>query len=234
MSERKFDNFDGFACQYRKNHTDNIKQISGVDSNYFSEYKVREVMQCEKNAQDYIILDFGCGDGNSAPYFIEHLLPISYYGIDISSKSIETAKQHKLDRCYFQTFDGEKIPFDNNTFDIVFMANVLHHIDCAYHKIILSECYRVLKKSGRLYIFEHNHLNPITSKIVKDCKFDVGAKLVPANNIIKTVKEVGFIDFQRKYTIFFPRKFLFKHLVPFEKYLSWCPLGGQYYIKCYK
>ena len=234
MSNRKFDNFDGFASQYRENHTDNVKKISGVDSNYFSEYKVVEVMQCEKNTHNNVILDFGCGDGNSAPYFIEHLLPNSYYGIDISSNSIEIAKQQKLERCYFQIFNGERIPFNDDTFDIVFMANVLHHINGMYHKYIISECYRVLKKSGRLYIFEHNHLNPLTRKIVKDCQFDVDAELVPSNNIKIIVKEIGFKDFVRRYTIFFPRKFLFKLVIPSERYLQWCPLGGQYYVKCYK
>lgn len=234
MGNRKFDNFDSFASQYRENHTDNIKQISGVDSNYFSEYKVKEVMQSEKNSNDNLVLDFGCGDGNSATYFVKHLLPNSYYGIDISIDSIEVAKQHKLERCYFQTFDGERIPFSDNTFDIVFMANVLHHINFDYHSSIISECYRVLKKSGRLYIFEHNHLNPITRKIVKDCKFDIDAVLVPVNSIKKTIKEIGFRDFERRYTIFFPRRFLFKLLVPFERILRWCPLGGQYYIKCKK
>ncbi len=234
MADWKFDNFDGYVRQYRKNHTDNIKRISGADSNYFSEYKVKEIMNCEKNTRNAVVLDFGCGDGNSAPYFIEHLLSISYYGIDISSKSIEVAKRQRFKQCHFETFNGENIPFKDNTFDIVFMANVLHHINCTYHKIILSECYRVLKKSGRLYIFEHNYLNPLTRKIVNDCEFDVGAKLIPSNNIKGTVKEIGFNDIKRKYTIFFPRKFLFKFVVPFEKYLHWCPFGGQYYVMCYK
>lgn len=234
MGNRKFDNFDGFASKYRETHTNNIEHLSGADSNYFSEHKVIEVGKCEKNYRNKVILDLGCGDGNSAPYFIKHILPNKYYGIDISHDCIEVAKKNKLKRCHFQTYDGERIPFDADTFDIVFIANVLHHVDSSCHKQIISECYRVLKKSGRLYIFEHNPLNPLTRKIVKDCIFDVDAVLVPVNNIKRIVKEVGFQIHKRKYIIFFPRRFLFKFLIPLERYLQWCPLGGQYYVICYK
>jgi ubiquinone/menaquinone biosynthesis C-methylase UbiE len=203
MSDRKFDDFDGFAIQYRANHTDNINKENGVDSNYFSEYKVKEVWQSENNNQNCVILDFGCADGNSAQNIFEYLSASSYYGIDISTDSIEVATQHKLERCNFQVFSGERIPVNDASFDTVFIAGVLHHVNIEYRNRILSECYRVMKKGGGLYIFEHDHINPITRKIVKDCKFDIDAELVP-------------------------------HLVRFERYLQWCPLGGQYYVKCYK
>ncbi len=234
MSNRKFDNFDGFVSKYRANHTDNVKQVSGVDSDYFSEYKAKEVMLSENKSQNTVLLDFGCGDGNSSQYLLKYLVPDSYYGIDISFESIKVAQKLNLEHCHFQHFDGERIPFDDDTFDIVFMANVLHHVESEYHIQIIRECYRVLKKGGRLYIFEHNHLNPITRKIVNDCEFDVDAVLVPANSIKRTTKAVGFLSFKIRYTIFFPRKFIFKHLVPFEKYLRWCILGGQFYVKCTK
>jgi SAM-dependent methyltransferase len=234
MGDRKFDNFDEFGTQYRVSHTDNIKRISGVDSDYFSEYKVKEIMTCENNVQNGAVLDFGCGDGNSAPFFQKHLKPRTYYGIDISANCIDIANKSNLERCYFQIFDGEMIPFEDNAFDIVFIANVLHHIDRARHLHIIQECHRILKNTGRLYIFEHNPHNPLTRKLVRDCPFDVCAELLPASNIMHIIKKAGFRDIKKRYTIFFPRKFPFQHLVFFERYLRWCPFGGQYYVKCVK
>jgi ubiquinone/menaquinone biosynthesis C-methylase UbiE len=234
MGNRKFDDFDGYATRYRDEHTKNIKQISGVDSDFFSEYKIEEIRQREKEVSGLSVLDLGCGDGNSAAYFLKHLQPESYCGIDISSESIELARKRGLERCSFHSYDGEMIPFDGEIFDIVFIANVLHHVDFSFHRHIIDECLRVLKTGGRLYIFEHNPINPVTRKIVRDCIFDAEAKLVPSRYLFKTIREAGFQRAVKRYTIFFPRKAFFKSLVPLEKYLYRCPLGGQYYFRCVK
>lgn len=66
MREQKFDDFDPYANSYREEHTKNVMQVSGVDSDYFSEYKVKEIQQFEQNTREMRILDLGCGDGNSA------------------------------------------------------------------------------------------------------------------------------------------------------------------------
>lgn len=234
MSERKFDDFDNFAGNYRNEHTKNIKKISGVDSNYFSEYKIQAISQYENAGRDSIILDLGCGDGNSASYFLKYFSHKAYFGIDISPKSIEEARQLPLERCSFQVYDGEHIPFDDRTFDIVLIACVLHHIDISFHVNLLRECQRVLKDNGRLYVFEHNPLNPLTRRLVNTCPFDEEAVLIYSHDLEKSLKKLHFSNIKRKYTIFFPRKFFFKRLVFLEKYLTWCPLGGQYYFRCEK
>ena len=35
--------FDQFASDYRQIHTENINKVSGADSEYFSEYKIKEI-----------------------------------------------------------------------------------------------------------------------------------------------------------------------------------------------
>lgn len=234
VRDRKFDDFDKFSENYRNEHTKNIQKVSGVDSNYFSEYKIREISQNEKASHDSVILDFGCGDGNSAYYFSKHLFPKAYYGIDISINCIKEAEQRPLENCDFRIFDGAHIPFENGTFDIILIACVLHHVDSSFHNNILRECHRVLKDEGRLYIFEHNPINPLTRRLVDTCPFDKDAVLIHSRELKKPLKEILFVNIKRKYTIFFPRKYFFKRLVFLEKYLSWCPLGGQYYIRCEK
>ncbi|MDD4096126.1 MAG: class I SAM-dependent methyltransferase [Oscillospiraceae bacterium] len=234
MGNRQFDDFDRFAAHYRDDHTSNVKQISGVDSDYFSEYKIMEIKKWEKDASDLSVLDFGCGDGNSAAFFKKHLQPRSYCGIDVSSESIDLASKRGLERCSFQCYNGEKIPFDTETFDIIFMANVLHHVDFSLHRHMIDECIRVLKTAGRLYVFEHNPLNPVTRKIVRDCIFDADAKLIPSRYLVRLLREAGLGTTEKRYTIFFPRKSFFKALIPMEKHLNRCPLGGQYFIRCVK
>ncbi len=234
MENRKFDDFDRYAARYREDHTDNVQKVSGADSDFFSEYKIVEIARCEKALAGSTVLDLGCGDGNSAGYFMKHLRPEYYYGIDISSESIGIANGREQQGCSFQCYDGETIPFSDGTFDIVFMANVLHHVDFSFHRHIIVECLRVLKKGGRLYVFEHNPINPVTRKIVRDCVFDADAKLLPSRYLIKTILEAGFEKAEKKYTIFFPRKRFFKALIPLEKHLTHCPLGGQYFVRSVK
>jgi len=233
MSERKFDDFDEWVSEYRDIHNNNIK-ISGTDSNYFSEFKIIKVKEHEHNSENIKILDLGCGDGNSEIYFRKYFPSAKIYGIDISEKSIAIAKSRNIPECYFNVYDGENIPYDDNVFDIIFIAGVLHHIDEKYHHSILKSCYRVLKNSGRIYVFEHNPYNPITRKIVKDCVFDKDAKLVTAKNISEKLKNVGFNFTNINYTIFFPRFKFFKYLIAYERYLKWCALGAQYYIRSLK
>ena len=234
MNQRKFDDFDSYSKDYRQVHTENISRVSGVDSDYFSEYKIIEICQREKNEKAAVILDYGCGDGNSAKHILRELKPTAYYGLDISEESIEQARILNDKRCSFQSFDGGSFPFEPCKFDIVFMANVLHHIDLSIHDHVLAECYRVLAPGGRLYIFEHNPINPVTRKIVRDCVFDKDAVLVGSRSLKRKAKRSGFTVVKKRYTIFFPRKSIFMKLLPLEKLLFGCPLGGQYYLRCVK
>ena len=89
MRERTFDDFDEFADDYRAIHTKNI-QLSGADSHYFAEMKVRLLEGYEK--ENFLkILDIGCGDGLSALFMQQHYPNWHIKGIDISEKSIQVA-----------------------------------------------------------------------------------------------------------------------------------------------
>ena len=229
MTSRQFDNFDQFSKNYRQIHNQNIR-LSGADSNYFSEYKVKEVYQREKNQTLKKILDFGCGDGNSIKYFVKYFPQSHFFGVDISSESIKVAKSKKYPRSSFRVFDGLRLPFEKETFDLVFVAGVLHHANEKHHLKIIREISRVLKRGGKIYLFEHNPLNPLTQKVVRDCVFDFEAKLIPSEKIKKLFQKINFQKIGINYTIFFPRKNIFLKFVPLEKYLTKIPLGGQYYV----
>jgi ubiquinone/menaquinone biosynthesis C-methylase UbiE len=230
--ERDFDNFDEFAKDYRDIHNENIK-LSGVDSDYFAEYKVKEVLKKESD-QSLKILDIGCGDGISAVFFNKYFAKHSYTGIDISEESIKEAEARKEPNSTFGTYDGLTIPFKDEEFDIVFIACVMHHIMPKHHVQLLTDIKRVLKKSGRLYIFEHNPYNPITLKVVRDCVFDKDAILLTPPYSRKILKAAGFNKVNMFFTIFFPRKGFFKKILGLEAFLTWLPLGGQYFVRVVK
>jgi SAM-dependent methyltransferase len=233
--DRKFDTFDEFAQNYREIHTENIK-ISGADSDYFSEFRALEVRRRLRKMGIYTnnplrVLDLGCGDGNASRFMVQHIPNIAVDGIDITEAVVESARVRQLPQCTFSVYDGEHIPFGDNTFDVIFCANIFHHIDRAYHVGLYKEIFRVLRKGGVLFNFEHNPWNPITQKVVKDCVFDVDAVLLPSPYHKWVAHVGGFEQVAVRYVIFFPRFALFKPFLGIEPYFSWCPIGAQYCIE---
>jgi ubiquinone/menaquinone biosynthesis C-methylase UbiE len=232
MSRKVFDDFDGFADNYRQIHNEGIK-ISGAESDYFSEQKIEEVRRNEEGNSPQI-LDLGCGDGNSAAFFRKHFDKCTYFGLDTSKASVSVANGRRSEAASFVHYDGLNVPFADNTFDIVFIACVLHHVEPQQHENILSDVKRVLKPGGRLYIFEHNPFNPVTRRIVNKCPFDEDAILLTSNLTRSILQKVSFRKVEIAYTIFFPRHRIFQSLLPIERFLTWLPLGGQYYARAVK
>lgn len=107
------------------------------------------------------ILDVGCGDGSDAQIFINQY-KLDTYGIDIyEDDNIKDMKGLK-----FLKAGILNIPFKDNTFDYVFLHDVLHHIDedhqdYAKHIAALKELKRVVKKGGYIIIVEGNRYNPL-------------------------------------------------------------------------
>jgi len=232
MQERTFDDFDKFAGDYRKIHSDNIK-LSGGDSYYFAEHKVLELKKQEKDI-NLKMLDVGCGDGATEFFVKKHFPSWQTYGIDVSGQAIDVARSRNIDSAIFQLYDGLTIPFNDNYFDVIFVAAVLHHINFSLHDTVINEIYRVLKPGGRFYLFEHNPLNPVTKYLVKTCVFDKDARLLTYVYAKRKIKTAAFGSIKRKFILFFPRKGIFSRFIKLEDVLGWLPLGAQYYYRSIK
>ena len=87
------------------------------------------------------ILDVGCGKMPYKKYILENSKVTEYIGLDIDNALIYD-KKIKPD----YTWDGTRMPFENNTFESAFGTEVLEH--CPNPEIILKEIYRVLKPGG--------------------------------------------------------------------------------------
>lgn len=87
------------------------------------------------------VLDIGCGTCAHLS-FLRKKYGICGYGIDISPTVLGRVKDKKI-----KTFLGnsEKLPFNDNMFDVVYSLGVIEHTNTQKS---LSESYRVLKKGG--------------------------------------------------------------------------------------
>ncbi len=222
--------FDCFADNYRRIHSENVR-ISGVDSAYFARHKLEQIRREEDEAiVDF--LDFGCGDGMSATFFHELFPGSRYTGFDISAESIRVASCRNLCGCRFVTGEpADMLPFEPESFDVVLVSCVFHHIPVSQWPKTIDRLVRVLRPKGSLYIFEHNPLNPVTRYIVSTCVFDKNAVLVWPKPMIRLLKAGGLIPRPERYILFFPRIGPFRPLLSLEPRLGWLPMGAQYYIR---
>lgn len=225
--------FDKFADEYTLLHQANIS-VSGETPEYFSEYKIKD-LKCLLNQagiQDGKLLDFGSGVGYSVPFFSKHLPEIQLTCVDVSVKSLEIGRSKFKNNAAFLAFDGSRLPFGDGAFDCVFAACVFHHIPPQKHISLFVELRRVLKQGGLIMIFEHNPLNPLTVHAVNTCPFDENAILISARTLKSRLVSSGFSRARIQYRIFFPR--ILRSLRPTEEWLTWLPLGAQYYVSAIK
>jgi len=93
------------------------------------------------------VLEIGCGAGFDAYNFITR--GAVYTGIDITPENIKRTTKHlSLYSLIGEIYeaDAEKLPFPDESFDVVYSNGVLHHtpdIEKAF-----SEAFRVLRKGG--------------------------------------------------------------------------------------
>jgi len=203
----------------------------GEDNSYFAEYKIDIVKKKTIGFDPGSILDFGCGIGRNIKEFKKFFSESKISGCDISTKSLEIAKGENPDVNFF-SLNSESVNTYINSFDLIFVSCVFHHIEPELRKLSIETINSLLRPGGVIYIFEHNPYNPITQKIVRDCKWDADAILLTMKESVSLIKSANFKVDRKKYTLYFPAAL--KFLRPVEGLLSYIPLGGQYFVKAVK
>lgn len=223
MSEKV--DFDKHAESYEKQLTEDLK-FFGEESKYFAEYKIRIVKECLKT-NPLNILEYGCGIGMNLQFLAGYFPESKIYGSDISAKSIEVASKNNQTVSFFLLKD-EEIQKMKDSFDLIFVSNVFHHIEPHLRKKAIKNINLMLKPKGNVFFFEHNPYNPVTRHIVNTCVWDTDAILLKPKESLGLFEKEGFKIIRRHYTLYFPA--FLKFLRPIEKALFFLPMGGQYYI----
>ena len=198
--------FDKFADEYATTLTQ-VLSVSGEAPAYFAQYKVQALPRLGVQVQAAftpVVVDFGGGVGQSSPYLGQTFPSAHIVCADVSARSLAVGRQHFADQASFVRFDGRRLPFADDSVDLVFSACVFHHIEPVYHARLFCEIARVLKPTGAFAVFEHNPLNPLTRRVVNQCPFDANAELLCASALRAALVRQGF-GCQVAYHLFFPR-----------------------------
>ena len=91
-----------------------------------------------------ICLDLGCGIGQYSKWFMEHGYEV--FSADISNIALEKVKE--FNNNVVNVDMREKLPFEDNKFDVVFANLSIHYFSDSDTKRLMDEIKRILKNDG--------------------------------------------------------------------------------------
>ncbi|MGD2182267.1 class I SAM-dependent methyltransferase [Lusitaniella coriacea] len=110
--------------------------------------------------RDKLLLDLGCGAGENSVYFAQRgaRCIAADYSPGMVRVALQLAEKNgvKIEGC---TANAMALEFPDNHFDLVYAANLLHHIPDPI--IALNEMHRVLKPGGKACFWDPLKHNPI-------------------------------------------------------------------------
>lgn len=102
---------------------------------------------------DSRVLDIGCGTGNYADQLCRRT-SARIAGLDTSLGMLQKA-QEKNSHLGWQQADAEHLPFAADTFDFIYMTDVIHHI--LHIDLMFSEVARVLKPDAKVCVVTQSY-----------------------------------------------------------------------------
>lgn len=96
------------------------------------------------------LLDAGCGTAPMLSLLTKEYPEKHYTGLDLTPEMIHMAQKKNLPNTRFVVGDCEKLPFEEESFDIVINSQSFHHYPNPQD--FFDSVYRVLKKGGRLIL----------------------------------------------------------------------------------
>ena len=131
------------------------KDFSKLEDRHLKVLEILSKLKAER------LLDIGCGDGNFTMLMAKTCGAKDVYGVDISEKGVEMARKNGI-KAFKVDVDEERLPFDDNYFDLVTALEVIEHLFDPDH--FLEEVYRVLKPNG-VFVLSTPNLASIHNRI---------------------------------------------------------------------
>jgi ubiquinone/menaquinone biosynthesis C-methylase UbiE len=179
----------------------------------------RELLPLSREGGEATVLDVGCGTGRLVAALSARRLKVlgadsSPGMLQIASQRLRRASQRlrrasqRLRRASQRLRRASEhggcvtrassvlLPFADGTFDGTYCVALLHHLrDPEVVARTLSEMVRVLRRGGRVIVWDHNPANPYWPVIMKKVPQDTGEeRLVPADEIVAALRACGAAD----------------------------------------
>lgn len=216
-------NFD----QYSENYDDVMRRALGRvggESTYYLSQKAWLLRKLTFGTSFSTVVDFGSGIGSAVPFLKEELSPSRLFCVDESVDSLQVVAKKFPD-----VFTAQLGEISCESVDLVFVANVLHHIPVDSRLLVLEEVTSKLKIGGVLAVFEHNPHNPLTKRVVSSCEFDEGVDLLSSSELHRLVGKLKTMEVRKAgYCTFIPEPFQLARKL--DWFLRRIPIGAQHYL----
>ncbi|NHQ59181.1 class I SAM-dependent methyltransferase [Chlorobium sp. BLA1] len=219
--------FDRYTDDYNALLNESLSLVGGFNDYYLSR-KVEVVKKYIGVKKIKFVLDFGCGLGDTSLMLRNAYPDAQIIGVDISELSIERAREKYQKIDFFCISDEEFIATYTACFDVIYVANVFHHVPINERVQVIGILKTMLACKGQIFFFEHNPYNPLTKWVVSRCEFDQDAILLLSRETRMLFKSSGFHIERTVYFLFFP--YMFRNLSKIEDLFSWLPFGAQYCV----
>ena len=100
------------------------------------------------------LLDVGAGNGAIAAEVARRLGASRVAGVDVLVQPVTQVE--------VTSYDGERIPFEDKSFEVVTISDVLHH--CAKPRDVLGECLRVASRC--VLVKDHFRFGPVSNAML--------------------------------------------------------------------
>ena len=100
------------------------------------------------------VLDLGSGTGYLSIEIAKRSPNLRLYGIDLSRQMVKIARHHAtgVDNARFVFGNAAKLPFKDNSIDLVISTGALHHWKTPM--LVFDECHRVLRTGKEAWIYD--------------------------------------------------------------------------------
>lgn len=179
-----------FLRTFPKEYFDGTRKQGYGGYNYNSKFftpVVEDMISYYNLSKESKILDVGCAKGFMLYDFTRLLPGVKIAGIDISDYALDNAIDEV--KPFLKKASCNKLPYDDNSFDLVISIATIHNLDIEGVKRSLKEIMRVTKKHAYIKVNAHEN----EEERIAFQKWNVVARTsLYKNEWIKLFDEVGY------------------------------------------
>jgi SAM-dependent methyltransferase len=200
--------------------------VSGENKDYFARRRVEwTAARLGSSSHVRMVIDYGCGTGDTTPFLIRSLRPKRLLGMDVSRESLKRAATQYgacADFCHPDAYRPDAAA------DLIYTNGTFHHVDPSQRGEAIAYLHRCLRPAGYVAFWENNPWNPGTRIVMKRIPFDRDARPLSAPRARRLLEEGGFHVDRTDYLFIFPRALRLLRFL--EPRLTSLPCGAQYML----
>lgn len=100
------------------------------------------------------VLDVGCGTGTHLDIYQKTGCRV--FGIDMSPTMLSVAQMKLAGQAELHLGDAARMPFSDESFDLVQAVLVLHEMPAAMRSLVMNEARRVMKREGQFLVIDYH------------------------------------------------------------------------------